>query len=208
MSRLKPVTFYHCGVTFENHTDYVEANIVFEALTAIDMYMKNVFPNLKWAITELTANVINNCDPRNQVQILIHTNSIHKIYEELCFYYIIESKELKSHVELYLISNLLKDISITHEGKATYEAYFAIYNEADRKDGNPLIQMISSNELHEPNSVTLCKNVSRLLASAGEYAGNGCIEVRIKDLKTGEEETLVYADNNGYRILTDPEIKE
>ena len=202
MSLLIPQEETKATVVFKDWKNWAEPADIIDALNDVTSYMEKVFPNLKWAVSQIDAAIADIFDKRDQFMIRIFTNSADKEFESLQFRYIVETKELKPYYESYIIvrfRNLIYPTYFEYEkGNIHNEVYFAIYDEEDREDGTPLFQNISYEELSH------IENIPSLLKLAGEYKGNGCLEVRVKD-EDGEEDVWIYADNNGYKILTDPE---
>ena len=187
MNRLTPINKSFNGMTFRNYKDWTDVHDVIRALKDIDNYMRRVLPNLKYAIHDITAGVIDTEDMRNQFEICIYTDSADTILEIITFRYLINEKRTIPYFERNLI-NILKQYAPIHS-----ESQLFIVTCAE-----------SNTTLHQPITHQMLNDVydiTSLLKLAIPYMGNGCIEVKI--IQDGEENTYIHSDNNGYRILTE-----
>lgn len=203
MSKLTPKTIINAATKFENFKEWASVSDVRKALEEVESYMAMAFPLLKYAIHAINMSIADSSDTQDKFRIEILTDAEDENnYGSLWFYFLTKSKTLVPYFELHFVEALRTAIYPDYDHfinkNKIGSVYFAVYDEEDREDGNPHYQIIDYNDL---NGI---KFVEDLLKLSGEYQGDGCIEVRVKD-KNGEEDAWLYFDNNGYEFLVGPE---
>ena len=100
--------------------------------------------------------------------------------------YLVKEEDIERRFVYFLTEEILKG----------NEVFFAIYDEDDREHGTPYYEGIDIEDLEYSSGVL------DILSCAGEYYGDGCIEIRIRDKEADETETYIYSDNEGYKFIS------
>ena len=199
-NKLTPKKKRKMGHVINDFVEYTSINDLRNALVLVENYMTAVFPDLKWSVSKINSDFIDaGSSSGNETLITVLTNACSNMFATMEFVY-----DCKTKVLLPKCEDELLDVILIHTYKYTMGlemedkdgAFFAIYDECDREDGNPLYQIIRRTEIQSINTV------SELLALAGSYEGDGYIDVRVRS-ENGKEETCIHMNNNGYTIISD-----
>lgn len=188
------------GQIVRDYRDWIDVEELRSALVLIENYMTAVFSDLNWKIAKVSPDVVDRESLEgDKTRITVFTNACDDMFQSVDFLYSANSDTLIAECEKELIDYIRLHTymyTIGLELLDREDAFFAIYDECDREDGNPLYQVIKHSDL------LTVHNVSELLSLAGTYEGDGCLEVRLRD-NNGEENVWVYMDNNGYKIMAE-----
>lgn len=212
MSRIDARKEIWAGQTLEKYKDSQPMDMYLKVMSLVKDYMDTHFLGFTWELGKIAAGNYDFNNHHNLIGATIYTNACDKTFRVLSFIYDVEANCFKETPDWDVIRDINNALITSNpyfikENCKFARCYLAIYNETDRKDGNPSCVEIKSLTDHECADVLKTNHCFEAIFSKYSYEGDGCMEIRTVDFD-GEEDVWVFKDNSGYRFLGDVEPVE